>query len=60
MVRGRARNGPSSLLPSPNRKPEADIRELEAVGVPPHDNYTVNENKIRKEWNPPQPEREYY
>jgi hypothetical protein len=60
MIRGRAQNGLPSTMLNPHRAPEADIRELEAVGVPPHDHYAVNENKIRSEWNPPQPVREYY
>jgi hypothetical protein len=60
MVRGRAQNGLMSTKPNPRRAQEADIRELEAVGVPPHDHYPVNENRIRSEWNPPQPMREYY
>jgi len=60
MVRGRAQNGLSPTTPNPHQAPEADVRELEAVGVPPHNHYVVNENKIRSEWNPPQPVREYY
>jgi type VI secretion system secreted protein VgrG len=34
--------------------------ELEAAGIPPYDTYPYNENKIRSEWDPKQPEREFY
>lgn len=60
MAAGSARNGQAAIAPASKRQPEALVRELEAVGVPPHDQYPVNENKIRREWNPPQPERDYY
>jgi uncharacterized Zn-binding protein involved in type VI secretion len=43
-----------------SKKTQANKRELEAVGVPPYDGYEYNENKMRKEWPPPQVEREYY
>ena len=60
MTRGRAPNGPPSAIVGLTKADEADIRELEAVGVPPHDTYTVNENKIRREWDPRQRERIFY
>jgi len=44
----------------PTKKDQTNKRELEAVGVPPYDNYPYNENKMRKEWPPPQPERKWY
>ncbi|GAA4051496.1 hypothetical protein GCM10022409_42890 [Hymenobacter glaciei] len=60
MPTGKAPNGP--LLKHPDSKAEklADIRELEAVGVPPHDKYPFSENKIRAEWDPKQPPRDWY
>lgn len=36
------------------------IRELEAAGIEPYNNSSFNENKIRSEWNPPQPKRKWY
>ncbi len=44
----------------PTKKDQTNKRELEAVGIPPYDNYPYNENKMRKEWPPPQPERKWY
>jgi uncharacterized Zn-binding protein involved in type VI secretion len=35
-------------------------REVEAAGIPPNDNREFNENKIRSEWDPPQPQRQWY
>jgi type VI secretion system secreted protein VgrG len=34
--------------------------ELQTAGIPPYDNYPYNENKIRAEWDPPQPNRDWY
>lgn len=45
---------------NPAKPVQEDVRELEAVGVPPQDEYPFSENKIRAEWNPPQPERKWY
>lgn len=42
------------------RGTQKDVRELEAAGIPPHDDYPYNENKIRREWDPPQPNRDWY
>jgi uncharacterized Zn-binding protein involved in type VI secretion len=44
----------------PSKKEQEKKRELEAAGIPPYDQYPYNENKIRKEWHPPQPERKWY
>lgn len=45
---------------SPDGTAQANIRELQAAGIPPYDNNPYNENKIRSEWNPPQPQRQWY
>jgi type VI secretion system secreted protein VgrG len=45
---------------NPDKQGPTEEFELEAVGVPPYDTYPVSENKIRAEWNPPQPHRAYY
>jgi hypothetical protein len=50
--------GPSAL--DPNKMPIVHTFELETVGAPPHDRYALSENKIRSEWDPPQPLRAYY
>ena len=34
--------------------------ELETIGIPPYDQYSFSENKIRAEWNPPQTVRRHY
>jgi hypothetical protein len=44
----------------PTKTAQTNKREAEAVGIPPYDKYPYNENKIRKEWPPPQPERKWY
>jgi len=44
----------------PTKTAQEKKRELEAAGIPPYDTYPYNENKIRKEWPPPQPERKWY
>jgi uncharacterized Zn-binding protein involved in type VI secretion len=45
----------------PDTPPQADQDELETAGIPPHDTtYPYNENKIRSEWKPVQPQREWY
>ncbi|WP_046246008.1 type VI secretion system tube protein TssD [Hymenobacter terrenus] len=44
----------------PKKQAEVHVYELETVGVPPYDKYPITENKIRAEWNPPQPLREHY
>lgn len=35
-------------------------REVEAVGISPNDTRDFTENKIRSEWKPPQPARQWY
>ncbi len=60
MCTGRAINGVKGVEINGASAEEADVRELEAVGVPPHDGYQFTENKIRAEWNPPQIERKWY
>jgi hypothetical protein len=44
----------------PTKTAQEKKRELEAAGIPPYDTYPYNENKIREEWPPPQPERKWY
>lgn len=44
----------------PSKFTQTNTRELEVTGVPPHTTYPYNENKIRSEWNPPQPQRPWY
>jgi type VI secretion system secreted protein VgrG len=39
---------------------KTDKYETETVGIPPNDTRDHTENKIRSEWDPPQPERKYY
>lgn len=34
--------------------------EVRAVGLPPHEDEDMTENKIRSEWDPPQTKREWY
>lgn len=60
MRRNNAFNGKGPDPQNPNKLDNVQIFELETVGVPPHDSYAISENKIRAEWNPPQPRREYY
>jgi len=60
MLRGSSPN-PGGFDPTnPNKATVVHTYELETVGVPPYDSYQVSENKIRAEWNPPQPSRRYY
>jgi type VI secretion system secreted protein VgrG len=35
-------------------------REVEAAGIPPNNNRPFDENKIRSEWTPQQPQRQWY
>lgn len=44
----------------PTKKEQELNAELEAAGIPPHTSNPYNENQIRSEWNPPQPQRPYY
>lgn len=45
---------------NPGAMDQEKVRELEAAGIAPHDGREHNENKIRSEWDPPQPQRNYY
>lgn len=60
MQEGKAPNGLGTKPTGSNAAIEADVRELDAVGIPPYNLYPFNENKLRTEWNPPQPNREWY
>jgi hypothetical protein len=60
MCTGKADNDGRMDGGEPAKPLKADIRELEAVGIPPQDGYQFSENKIRKEWDPQQPERKWY
>jgi uncharacterized Zn-binding protein involved in type VI secretion len=40
--------------------PQENVEELNTAGIPPHDTEDINENKLRSEWNPPQPQRKWY
>lgn len=60
MCAGKADNDGRMDGGDPAKPLKADIRELEAVGIPPQDGYQFSENKIRKEWDPRQPERKWY
>ena len=44
----------------PTKKEQELKAELDAAGIPPYDKNPYNENKIRSEWNPKQPQRPYY
>lgn len=44
----------------PTKNAKVIKEEAKTVGIPPHDNEPYSENKIREEWDPPQPEREFY
>jgi hypothetical protein len=60
MKTGQADNDGKVDPTDPTKKEQTNKRELEAVGVPPYDQNPYSENKIRKEWPPPQPERKWY
>ncbi|MBO2010931.1 hypothetical protein J4E00_17860 [Siccationidurans soli] len=60
MRRGSATNPGAVNKMNPLQPAIAPVVELETVGVPPHDEYHVSENKIRAEWTPPQPNRDRY
>ena len=44
----------------PKKTAKEKDEEVRAVGLPPHEDEDVTENKIRSEWDPPQPNREWY
>jgi type VI secretion system secreted protein VgrG len=45
---------------NPNVIEQEKVREVEAAGIPPNNNRPFHENKIRSEWDPPQPQRQWY
>jgi hypothetical protein len=51
----------SQVDPSdPTKHTQEKQEELRTAGIPPHDGDPYNENKIRSQWNPPQPQRPHY
>lgn len=60
MTKGNSDNDNKPDPADPTKKAQEKTRELEAAGIPPHDTQPYNENKMRKEWHPPQPERQWY
>jgi type VI secretion system secreted protein VgrG len=44
----------------PSKTAQEKTREVEAAGIPPNDKRDFTENKIRDEWNPKQPQRQWY
>jgi type VI secretion system secreted protein VgrG len=60
MKRGDADNDSRPDPANPGGFAQAPVRELEATGIPPHDEEPVNENKLREEWQPQQPARQWY
>lgn len=59
-TKGQSDNDDAKDPSDPNTKLKANTRELETVGVPPHDTRPFTENKLRSEWDPKQPERTKY
>jgi type VI secretion system secreted protein VgrG len=57
---GRTNNDNVPDPANPGRIAQTNTREVETTGVPPNDNRDINENKIRDEWNPKQPRRQWY
>jgi type VI secretion system secreted protein VgrG len=45
---------------NPGAIEQVNTREVETSGIPPNDTRPINENKIRSEWSPPQPQRLWY
>jgi hypothetical protein len=60
MKQGDSFNPGGPWAQDPKKLLEVHTFELETVGAPPHDRYALSENKIRSEWDPPQPLRAYY
>ena len=44
----------------PTKTAKEQDEEVRAVGLSPHDDEDITENKIRSEWDPPQTKREWY
>lgn len=57
---GRSQNDLLADPTDPSGYSQANLRELETVGVPPNDTRTLTENQIRSEWDPVQPNRDWY
>ena len=60
MTPGTTNNDAKPDPSDPTQIDQVNTREAEAVGIPPNDNRDYTENKIRSEWDPPQPERQWY
>jgi type VI secretion system secreted protein VgrG len=60
MSLGEADNDSKKDPSDPTKFAKANLREIEAVGIPPNDKRDFTENKIRSEWDPKQPERKWY
>jgi type VI secretion system secreted protein VgrG len=60
MRKGTSDNDSKPDPANPKKKAQQNTRELEAAGIPPHDKGKFNENKIRNEWKPKQPQRKWY
>ncbi len=60
MTPGTTNNDAKPDPSDPTKTDQVNTREAEAVGIPPNDNRDYTENKIRSEWDPPQPERQWY
>ncbi|WP_231511086.1 type VI secretion system tip protein TssI/VgrG [Chondromyces apiculatus] len=60
MLPGTASNDSKPNPLRPNSTVQTNVRELDATGIPPHDTRPFNENRLRSEWHPPQPSRDWY
>lgn len=60
MTQGTTNNDSKPDPTDPTKIAQEKTREVEAAGIPPNDNRDFNENKIRSEWDPPQPQRGWY
>ncbi|MBK9968560.1 MAG: hypothetical protein IPP07_28320 [Holophagales bacterium] len=45
---------------NPGAIQQTNTREVETTGVPPNDTRDFTENDLRREWDPPQPQRPWY
>jgi type VI secretion system secreted protein VgrG len=60
MSQGMAQNDLRPDPTDPSGYHQWRLREIEAVGIPPNDTRTFTENQIRSEWEPRQPNRDWY
>ena len=60
MTQGTTNNDSKPDPTDPTKIAQEKTREVEAAVIPPNDNRDFNENKIRSEWDPPQPQRGWY